>query len=48
MTNNQDPLRIAREALEQAQQFIENGVESGYIRMPDQPESARCPLTMVL
>lgn len=36
MTSNQDPMRIAREALEQAQQFIENGVESGYIRMPDQ------------
>lgn len=36
MTSNQDPMRIAWEALEQAQQFIENGVESGYIRMPDQ------------
>jgi len=29
-----------REALEAAEQFIVNGVESGFIRMPDPPDSA--------
>jgi hypothetical protein len=42
-------LRLAREALTAARQFIRNGVEFGYIRMPDPetPDSAHETLPLV-